>query len=58
MSEFWIRTSSSLRPLHKYIFILHTQIWTEISTRNCATHLAAYYAQKENDYGNETYSRI
>jgi hypothetical protein len=27
-------------------------------SRNCAAPLTAYYAQKENDYGNETHSRI
>jgi TRAP-type mannitol/chloroaromatic compound transport system permease large subunit len=26
--------------------------------RNCAAPLTAYYAQKENDYGNKTYNRI
>jgi len=25
-------------------------------SRNCAAPLTAYYAQKENDYGNKTYS--
>ena len=29
-----------------------------VLSRNCATPLTAYYAQKENDYGNETYRRI
>ena len=27
-------------------------------SRNCAAPLTAYYTQKENDYGNETYDRI
>ena len=27
-------------------------------SRNCAAPLTAYYAQKENDYGNETHIRI
>ncbi len=27
-------------------------------SRNCAAPLIAYYAQKENDYGNETHRRI
>jgi len=27
-------------------------------SRNCAAPLTAYYAQKENDYGNETHRRI
>jgi len=27
-------------------------------SRNCAAPLTAYYAQKENDNGNETHSRI
>jgi hypothetical protein len=33
-------------------------IFTLDLSRFCAAPLTAYYAQKENDYGNETYSRI
>jgi len=29
-----------------------------VLSRNCAAPLTAYYAQKENNDGNETYSRI
>jgi len=29
-----------------------------VLSRNCAAPLTAYYAQKEIDYWNETYSRI
>ena len=42
-------------PLLKNI-LSHCQ-YMDLS-RNCAAPLTAYYAQKENDYGKETYSRI
>jgi len=47
----------NLETIRAYCGGVEIQAEVDLS-RNCAAPLTAYYAQKENDYGNETHNRI
>jgi hypothetical protein len=64
----WLRNDDIIRivyePTGPYHRAFEVAMATRLSTsqvdlsRNCAAPLIAYYAQKQNDYGNETNSRV